>query len=334
MHAERYVETRKSCFDNSKDAEYRVCIHGNSIRAEAKCIEMLLDSPRLTEYPRRVFTDFRGGDTITYAVIGEVKKVAIYTSKPRYAARALSHISMQTVERKPFISENAVLSLRKLTALESKCLDCFRIADSAALSCERLLKRAFLYDKCDKAVKRLICTRTFGDESSTLYSGYTGKADTCHSYPEDWLPCFVKDKYGIQNLFFDVLFGSLPPCRKTVYLTSPRENKITAVHIHDGKLAFIPYNDETALSYEKSGRKYKVFNLTRFIDAEILKENKAELKFLRKCESELESKGIEVMRECADSFADYESTLSEFDAVDAHRIADSLAESIREVLSQ
>lgn len=335
MHAEIYTETRRACFDNSKDAEYRVCIHGNSVHSEAKCIEMLLDSEVLADYPHRAFTDFCGRDMITYAVIGDRKKVAVYTSKSSYSGRALSHISMRTAERKPFASETAATNLRKLAVLESKCRDCFRIADSAALSCERILKRAFLYDKCDKAVRRLIVGGLYGkSEERTLYSGYVGKPDSAPSYPEDYLPCFIKDKYGVRKLFFDSLFAALPICSKTVYVTSPHESKIASVLIHDGKLAFISYNDETALSYEKSGRKYKILNLTRFIDTDILKESKAELKFLRKCESELESKGIEVMGESAKLFDEYERTQSEFDAVDAHRIADNLAESIREVLSQ
>ena len=76
MQVERYIETRRACLSDSHKADCGVHIHGNSIYDEAECIKKILDSEILKDYPKRVFTDYCDSSLITYALIGQKRKVA------------------------------------------------------------------------------------------------------------------------------------------------------------------------------------------------------------------------------------------------------------------
>lgn len=337
MQVERYIETRRACLSDSHKADCGVYIHGNSIYDEAECIKKTLDSEILKDYPKRVFTDYCDSTLITYALIIGKRKVAICTGKAALSNSEYSHISMPSVAENALFRSIDTEKIKNLHILKCKYQDCFKVADSAAHSYERILQKAFLRDKCDKAIRRLIeskaRSRSFSDVG-TVCSGYSDKIGRHAEYPDDYLPCFIKDKFGLQKIFYDTLIEKVKCESKTVFVSSPREYKISALFLHGIKTAFIPYNDDTALSYEKSGRSYKVLNLSRFVDTGIIGENKSELKFLRRCEAELEQKGIEIFLEFSRTYENLEQSKALSPVEESEKLALSLAKGIHDVLTE
>lgn len=231
---------------------------------------------------------------------------APHTTDPLYPGAVEVIVDLVSFMDKVKLAENkAYIS----GAIKSKSVD-FKNAYqylSAAGNIDRSIsdsiEGAFLYDKAEKSIGRLLdsikrSAKLSGDAeqkikyrfvSAISSSGYT-KLDTL---TKDGYVYRLRDKYNSSYIYMDILARCVRECGMSAILCpNPLAGeKYDAIYLCDYKTCFL------ACDEEEDGKLHnKIINMERFVDDEYIKANKQKLRFAFKCRQALMEGAFESLR--------------------------------------
>lgn len=162
------------------------------------------------------------------------------------------------------------------------------IARQARASRNAIIKKCFMPEKAEGAINRIIKKCNFSDDGRSVIGGYIDSSFFLKQ--ASYTPYFIKDKFNASDLFFGLLIEALSSFDINILVDALRSDIVKSVESLSTGAVFLPYEDDRISLLERSGRPYKIINLERFLDTSILKCHKNHLRFLTKCELELENK--------------------------------------------
>ncbi len=205
-----------------------------------------------------------------------------------------------------------------------KATDFLNIARQAHFAQNKIAAKCFLEEKARSALERISRERlkkhgrTKYAQSGLSNQNVNQTVSCINSHkgksvfpPKDYFPFFIKDKVFSLDLFMPLLCEMLCGYDKTILVSEPIESIVSAVFVHEAKIAFIPYDAEALLFRDKHALDYKIINLERFCDTARLKQSKSELKFLRKCEQEFSECALECMARANKTETDFYDALNQ-----------------------
>ncbi len=202
---------------------------------------------------------------------------------------------------------------------------------------ERIASEGLDYDKMQGAITRFFRQNGLKGEgvreSVRLIESVTGdgavRLETFESLSEKI--CCITNSHGCESIFFDCFLKSVRECGLEALISfSPYSSgKVNGIYLPECKMSLV---------LERGGEdvydtRYKMFNLERFLDREVLTQNRSKLRFAKKCADALLNGAADLFREAGVKHKALEEIYREsvdFDAVS--EISDGLYKKIEKAL--
>ena len=147
----------------------------------------------------------------------------------------------------------------------------------------RFFKQNNLKGKGFKKSVRLVST--VGADGETTLETFENLSDKI---------CCVSNAHGCENIFFDAFYKKIKECELNcvVSYSHTDANQINALYLPEIKTCVVKSRGKE----NTYNSKYKIFNMERFIDKNVISQNRSKLRFLKKCSDALTSEAIKSFR--------------------------------------
>ncbi len=160
------------------------------------------------------------------------------------------------------------------------------------------------------------CIKRFCEQNFCRGTGFYRRERLCEVYCKDGFiksnafferadkKCLVTDKFGTAHLFFRELVktASFYDQPVVVSVSALDFERVNAVYLPEMNMAF-----QTSQECGERGEYLRVFNMARFTDKEVIRNNKYKIRFLKKCFDQLCDGAVSCMNEAYLSHSELEN---------------------------